>query len=221
MDLTNANALFFASLNTMQYFAKWNTVLMIIVLCSIISIAVFVERLVCLRKAGVNTSKFLINLRKIVKNKNIVEAIRFCEESGGCVANIIKSGLMKYDRSKEQIESAMDVTGSFEIARLEKNTKILSIIAHIAPLLGLLGTVLGFIEAFSEMRQTGLMDISTTKIGEAMEYALLTTAAGLTVAIPTVVAYNYIVNRIESFVLDMQTTSSEIVDILVNNQEVS
>jgi len=144
-----------------------------------------------------------------------MEAIRTCEDSQGAISNIVKSGLLRHDRSKDQIESAMEVSGLTEISRLEKNAKILSIIAHISPLIGLLGTVLGFIQAFSEMRQTGLMDVSTTHIGEAMEYALITTAAGLVVAIPAIVAYNYVVSRIESLVLEMQTTSSEIVDLLL------
>ena len=74
--------------------------------------------------------------------------------------------------------------------------------------------MLGFIQAFAEMRQTGLMDISTTRVGEAMEYALVTTAAGLVVAIPCVVGYNYLVSRVKAIVLEMQTTSSEIVDLL-------
>src|SRR5690606_20155710 len=117
--------------------------------------------------------------------------------------------------SRAEIESGMEIAGLGEIARLEKNAKILSIIAHITPLIGLLGTVLGFIQAFSEMRVSGLMDISTTRVGEAMEYALVTTAAGLVVAIPAVVAYNYLVSRVKGIVLEIQTTSSEVVDLLV------
>jgi biopolymer transport protein ExbB len=95
----------------------------------------------------------------------------------------------------------------------------LSVIAYIAPLIGLLGTVLGFIQAFGEMRTSGLVDISATRLGEAMEYALVTTAAGLVVAIPSVIAYNYIVSRIEGFILEMQTTSAEIVDILIHRDD--
>lgn len=114
------------------------------------------------------------------------------------------------------MESAMEIAGMMEIASLERNAKILSVIAHIAPLIGLLGTVVGFIQAFSEMKTSGLVDISANQIGEAMEYALVTTAAGLAVAIPTVIGYNYLVSRVESYVLEMQTTSSEIVDIMMN-----
>jgi biopolymer transport protein ExbB len=113
----------------------------------------------------------------------------------------------------------MEMSGLIEIAQLEKNAKILSIIAYIAPLIGLLGTVLGFIQAFSEMRTSGLVDISSTRIGEAMEYALVTTAAGLVVAIPSIIAYNYLVSRVEGFVLEIQTTASEIVDMLVYREE--
>ena len=138
----------------------------------------------------------------------------------GTIASIIKAGILKHNRGKEQIESAMEIAGLIEIARLEKNAKILSIIAHVAPLIGLLGTVLGFIQAFAEMRLSGLVDISATRIGEAMEYALVTTAAGLVVAIPSVLAYNYIVSRVEGFVLEIQTSSAEIVDLLLDREEV-
>lgn len=202
-----------------HYSSDWNIILIVIVLCSIISFAIFIERFMVLRKSETDTNRFIISLRKSIKEGNIVEAIQVCEKTGGTVANIVKTGLMKNNRGKEQIENAMEVAGLIEIAHLEKNAKILSIIAHIAPLIGLLGTVLGFIQAFSEMRVSGLVDISATRIGEAMEYALVTTAAGLVVAIPSVLAYNYIVSRIEGFVLEIQTTSAEIVDLLIHREE--
>lgn len=172
-----------------------------------------------LKKSEINTNKFIIEIRNIIKEGNIVEAIQLCEKTGGTIANIIKAGLTRHNRGKEQIEGAMEIAGLIEIAYLEKNAKILSIIAHVAPLIGLLGTVLGFIQAFAEMRLSGLVDISATRIGEAMEYALVTTAAGLVVAIPSVIAYNYIVSRVEGFLLEIQTTSSEIVDLLVYRDE--
>lgn len=207
------------NLTMFQYFGDWNIILLIIGGCSILSVCIFLERLFHLRRSEIDTNKFIINLRKSIKNGDMVEAIRHCENTGGTIANIVKSGLAKHDRGQQKIEEAMEMTGMIEIAQLEKNAKILSIIGHLTPLIGLLGTVLGFIQAFSEMRQSGLMDISTTNIGAAMEYALETTAAGLAVAIPTIVAYNYIVSRIEGFILEIQTTSSEIVDLLLQRQE--
>lgn len=199
--------------------ANWNIILFVIAGCSIVSFTIFIERLLCLRKAEIDTNQFIIDLRRPIKDGHIVEAIGMCESTGGTIANIVKAGLMKHSRSKEQIENAMEMSGLIEIAHLEKNAKILSIIAYIAPLIGLLGTVLGFIQVFAEMRASGLADISAARIGEAMEYALVTTAAGLVVAIPSVIAYNYIVSRVESFVLEIQTTSSEIVDILMTRDD--
>jgi biopolymer transport protein ExbB len=194
-------------------------ILWIIIGCSIISFTIFIERLMQLHRSEINTNQLIIAMRKTIKEGNLVEAIHMCEQAGGTIAAIIKAGILKHNRGKEQIESAMEIAGLIEIAHLEKNAKILSIIAHIAPLIGLLGTVLGFIQAFAEMRLSGLVDISATRIGEAMEYALVTTAAGLVVAIPSVLAYNYIVSRIEGFVLEIQTSSAEIVDLLLEHEK--
>lgn len=199
--------------------SNWNLILIIIGGCSILSFTIFIERLIHLRKSEIDTNQFIINMRKSIRDGNIVEAIGICENTGGTIANIIKAGLIKHNRPKERIENAMEMAGLIEIAQLEKNAKTLSMIAYITPLIGLLGTVLGFIQAFAEMRMSGLVDISATRIGEAMEYALVTTAAGLVVAIPSIIAYNYIVNRIEGFVLEIQTSSSEIVDLLGERNE--
>ena len=203
----------------LHYGSQWNIILFILIGCSIISFTIFIERLMQLRRSEIDTNQLIIAMRQAIQEGNIIEAIRTCENTGGTIAQIIKAGLIKHNKSKENIESAMEISGMLELARLEKNAKILSMIAHLAPLIGLLGTVLGFIQAFSEMRLSGLVDISATRIGEAMEYALITTAAGLVVAIPSVIAYNYIVSRIEGFVLEIQTTSAEVVDLLISRQE--
>jgi biopolymer transport protein ExbB len=199
--------------------SNWNIILIVIGICSLLSFTVFIERLMHLRRSEIDTNRFIIDMRKTIKDGNIIEAVGICEATGGTIANIVKAGLIKHSRGKEQIENSMEIAGLIEIARLEKNAKLLSIIAYITPLIGLLGTVLGFIQAFSEMRMSGLVDISASRIGEAMEYALVTTAAGLVVAIPSIIAYNYIVSRIEGFLLEIQTTSAEVVDLLTDKEE--
>lgn len=205
--------------NLFQMTSNWNIILFVIGGCSIVSFTIFIERFIHLNRSEADTNKLIIALRNSIKEGNIIEALQICENTGGTVANIVKAGIERHHRDQEHIERAMELSGYVEIAQLEKNAKILSIIAYIAPLIGLLGTVLGFIQAFAEMRMSGLVDISATKLGEAMEYALITTAAGLVVAIPSVIAYNYIVSRIEGFILEIQTTSSEIVDLLVYRDE--
>lgn len=202
-----------------QNATNWNIILIVIGGCSILGVTIFIERLWHLRKSEADTNQLIISLRKAINDGNIVEAVQICESTGGTVANIVKSGITKHNRKKEEIEGAMEISALVEVAQLEKNAKILSVIAYVCPLIGLLGTVLGFIQAFAEMRMSGLVDISATRIGEAMEYALVTTAAGLVVAIPAVIAYNYLVSRIDSFVLEIQTTAAEIVDILIHREE--
>lgn len=204
--------------NIFHYSTSWNIILFILAGCSILSFAIFIERLWFLRKSEIDTNKFIIALRKGIKDGDIIDAIRTCENTGGTIANIVKAGLSKYNKSREQIEGAMEVSGLLEIARLEKNAKILSLVSQISPLIGLLGTVLGFIQAFGEMRTTGLVDISATRIGEALEFALVATAAGLVIAIPSLVGYNYLVSRVEGLVLEIQTTSAEIVDLLTSRE---
>jgi biopolymer transport protein ExbB len=205
--------------NFLPYGASWNVILLVIGGCSLFGFGIFLERLLFLRKSDCDTNQLILSLRKDIQEGNIVAAIKTCESVGGSVARILRAGLIKHNRDREQIENAMEVAGLMEIAALERNAKILSVIAHIAPLIGLLGTVIGFIQAFSEMKMSGLVDISANQIGEAMEYALVTTAAGLVVAIPAVIGYNYLVSRVEGFVLDMQTTSAEIVDLLIHRDE--
>ncbi|ADI37576.1 putative biopolymer transport protein ExbB [Waddlia chondrophila 2032/99] len=202
-----------------HYNSNWNIILILIGFCSIVSFTIFIERLMHLKRSEIDTNSFILQLRKHINDGDVIEAIHTCEKTKGTISNIVKAGLAKHNRSKEEIENSMEIAGMIEIAQLEKNAKILSIIAHIAPLVGLLGTVLGFIQAFAEMRMSGLVDISANRIGEAMEYALVTTAAGLVVAIPSVLAYNYVVSRIEGFILEIQTSSSEIVDLLVYQKE--
>ena len=213
------SSLLLTSHNYVNISGQGNLVLWVIIACSILAFTIFIERFLHLRSAEINTDQFVLDIRKAIQNDNITEALTVCENTPGPLPKIVSSGLMKQDRDQQHIEQSMETAGLVEIAKLEKNAKTLSIIAHITPLIGLLGTVLGFIRAFSEMRQAGLMDISATRIGEAMEFALTTTAAGLVVAIPTIVAYNYITSRIQRFVLEMQTISPEIVDLIVTRKD--
>lgn len=205
-------------LSILTYGSSWNIILVLIGICSLVGCTILMERIWHLKKAQIDTNRFLIQIRQFLARGDMVDAIHFCEEAGGAIGRMIKVGILRHEREREIIEQAMEVTGRVEIAQLEKNAKILSIIAHVAPLIGLLGTVLGFIQAFSEMRMSGLVDISATRIGEAMEYALVTTAAGLVVAIPSILAYNYLVSRVESLVLEMQTVSAEVVELLIDQE---
>jgi len=192
-----------------------NFVLLLLFCCSVIGAAVFLERILYLRKVDMDTDSFLIQVRKAIEEGNIIDAVQICEKTKGAASNIVKIGLLKHEFSRGVIEQAMELRGQIELAKMEKRARVLSVLAHVTPLIGLLGTVLGFIKAFGEMRLSNLIEISAHQIGGAMEYALITTATGLVIAIPAVIAYNYIVSRIDGMVVELQTCSQEVVDLLV------
>lgn len=206
--------------NWIGFLNDWNLILVLIGLISLLALSIFVERLIKLQRKELDSRSFIFALRQSLKQGDVMRGLEVCEKHKGSLSEIVKAALLRYHLSKQAIENAMEMTGRLEIADLEKNAKVLSMLAYLAPLIGLLGTVLGFIEAFGEMRQSGLMDISTSRLGSALEYALVTTAAGLTVAIPCTIAYNYLVARIEKVVLEMETCSSEIIDLLEQRREI-
>lgn len=199
---------------------EMNIVLLVIGLCSVLGVAVFIERLIYLSRVDGDTDLLLVELKYAIERGNIADAMAICEKHTGAVASIIRAGISHHEREKADIQHTMEIRGMVEIAKMERHAKILSIIANIAPLIGLLGTVLGFIQAFGEMRMSSLVEISATQIGAAMEYALVTTAAGLVVAIPAVIAYNYIVTKIESMTIEMKAVSSEVIDLLTQHKDV-
>jgi len=178
---------------------------------------ILLERLLHLYRAKTDTQTFLGQIKQLLQNNNMSQALDLCAKTAGPIASIFKAGLVKIDRSKEEISEALHDAGNQEIPRLERNLSMLATIAHITPLLGLLGTVSGMISAFKMIQEkTGVgLAINPGDLAGGIWEALLTTAAGLVVAIPTYVAYNYLVTRVNHMVVEMEDASSKMVDILV------
>ena len=185
---------------------------------SVLAITVFLERMIHYHRAQIDTDKFLSGLRNVLKKRNIVEAVTICSETPGPVASILKSGILKHGKSREIIKEAIEDASTHEIPRLEKNLIILATIAHITPLLGLLGTVLGMIKAFMVIQQKAGL-VNPADLAQGIWEALITTAFGLSIAIPAYMAYNYLVSRVRTFITDMERASSEIVNILDEQEE--
>ncbi len=189
-----------------------------ILLCSILFVAILIERLFHLHRAEINTNEFVAGIRNILKKRNIAEAISICEETPGPVAHVIKTGLIKHDRPKAEIREAIDDAALHEVPRLEKNLVVLATIAHISPLLGLFGTVLGMIKVFDKIKELG-GHTNPGQLAGGIGQALLTTAAGLAVAIPVFVAYNYLASRVSTLVWDMERSATEVVDLLTETEQ--
>jgi len=195
---------------------KGGPVMYPIALCSVIAFAIMIERFYHLYKAKIDTRDFMSNIEITIKRNRIAEAIKICEKTSGPIAHIIKAGILKHDRSRQEIRESIEDAGHQEVPRLERHISLLATIAHIAPLLGLLGTVTGMVRAFQMIQEKSVSfnPVSPGDLAGGIWEALLTTVAGLIVAIPTIVAYNYMVTRVEEFILEMERSATEVTDML-------
>jgi len=200
---------------------KGGPLMYLIILCSIVALAVTIERLYHLHRAKIDSDKFMEGISNILKRNRIMEAISLCEKTPGPIAQIIKAGILKHDRSRQEIKEAIEDAGIYEVPRLEKNLGSLATIAHISPLLGLLGTVTGMVRAFQIIQEkaTSLHPVNPGDLAGGIWEALITTCAGLIVAIPTFVAYNYLVSRVKGFILEMERASTDLINILGQKRE--
>jgi biopolymer transport protein ExbB len=162
------------------------------------------------------TQDFLTKILDKMKRHDTKEALQICDNNPGPISNILKAGILKSDRPRQQIIEAIEDASLYEIPRIERNLTALATIAHVSPLLGLLGTVTGMVRCFQtiQAKSTSFHPVSPGDLAGGIWEALLTTVAGLIVAIPMFVAYNYLVNRVNNFILEMEKASTELVNFL-------
>jgi len=202
-------------------FIKGGPLMFLIFLCSVVAFAVVIERLVHLRRARINTEDFMEDIAATLRRNKVMEAIDKCNATPGPIAKILKAGILKHDRPRQEIKEAIEDAGVHEVPRLEKNLGALATIAHITPLLGLLGTVTGMVHTFQviEQKAVALMPINPGDLAGGIWEALITTVAGLSVAIPAFVAYNFLVSKVDGFVLEMEKSATDLVNILGTRRE--
>jgi len=187
-----------------------------ILLCSIFAFAILIEKFWHLHKIKIDTQDFLNSILDKMKRHETKEALKICDNTKSPIARILKAGILKNDRPRPQIKEAIEDASLYEVPRLEKNLTALATIAHVSPLLGLLGTVTGMVRAFQmiQAKSTSFHPVSPGDLAGGIWEALLTTVAGLIVAIPTFVIYNYLVSRVNNFVLEMEKAATELVNFL-------
>jgi biopolymer transport protein ExbB len=187
-----------------------------ILLCSVLALAIILDKFWQLRKAKIDTQQFLNSILEKMKRHQVKEALEICDKTESPVSHILKAGILKYDRTRPQIKEAIEDASLYEIPKLEKNLPVLATIAHISPLLGLLGTVTGMIRCFQSLqaKSAAFYPVSPADLAGGIWEALLTTVAGLAVAIPAFIVYNYLVSRVDNFILEMEKVSTELVNFL-------
>jgi len=200
---------------------KGGPTMYLIIILSVLGLGVVIERLYHLMRARVDANKFMDDITNVLKRNKIIEAIEMCNATPGPIAHIIKAGILKHDRSKPEIKEAVEEAAQLEIPRLEKHLPILATIAHIAPLLGLLGTVIGMIKSFQIIQEKAItmVPVNPGDLAGGIWESLLATLAGLAVAIPTYVAYNYLVSQVDNLVYDMERSATDLVNLLSSRRD--
>jgi biopolymer transport protein ExbB len=188
--------------------------LWLILFSSAVAVAVFIERFLHCHRAQINSTEFLNGVRTVLKRNNVVEAISICDATPGPVARLVKTAILNREHGRERVREALEEAGLTEVPRLEEKLNLLATIAQLAPLVGLLGTVVGFYETFKLMQEAGL-HAHVGQLTQGVYKALVCGAAGLAVAIPAHAGYNYLVSRVNSIVLDMERAATEIVNIVI------
>jgi|AntAceMinimDraft_2_1070361.scaffolds.fasta_scaffold53616_2 biopolymer transport protein ExbB len=177
-----------------------------LIICSIIALAVIIEKLIVLRKKRILMPEIEFAIKRIKSIDDVPEAIAVCNQNPGVFANLILSGLKLADQPLDIIRESFADQGRQEIRHLEKGLVLLETVAAISPLLGLLGTVIGMIKVFKIISERGVGEASSLSGG--ISEALLSTAVGLTVGIPALVFYNYFTSKSEDIILDIEKSAN-------------
>ncbi|OQY30159.1 MAG: hypothetical protein B6244_00920 [Candidatus Cloacimonetes bacterium 4572_55] len=189
-----------------------------IFIASLVALAISIERWITLRRARIDTESFIQEIKEIVRKGGIYEAIHRCARTPGPIAAIVKAGLEKREKSYTEIKDSIESAGRAEIYILERNLGILATIASVAPLLGFTGTVLGMIKAFMQIESLG-GNVNASVLAGGIWEALVTTVAGLIVGIVTLIVYNYLVDRVQRFVFEMEVSSQGLIKVLPTREE--
>jgi biopolymer transport protein ExbB len=196
--------------------ANGGAMIWLILIAGAVAFVVFIERVLHCHRAQINSAEFLNGVRNVLKRDNVVEAISICDATPGPVARLVKTAILNRDKGRDRVREAVEEAGLTEVPLLEERLNLLATIAQIAPLLGLLGTIVGFMEIFRQMQEAGLY-AHIEQLSHGIWKALICAGAGIAVAIPAHAGYNYLVSRINKIVLDMERAAGEIVNIVTEN----
>ncbi len=200
-------------MNLFSMFLKGGVIMWPILLCSVVGLAVIIDRYIVLRKARINVPAFMVRIRGFIKKKDISGAISYCMEEKSPIANVVRKGLKKYKLGHERVKESIENAGNQEISKLEKGLPILASVSGIAPLLGFLGTVTGMISAFMTIQDLQ-GSVSPSDLAGGIWEALITTAFGLFVGIPALALYNYFLSAVKKLVGEIEMVANDVVDVI-------
>jgi biopolymer transport protein ExbB len=192
----------------LQWFARGGPVMYPILGCSIIGLAIFLERLAFLRRKHLLPARFVRGVTRAWQRREFDAAWRLCQQQDVPLARILRAGLLKVKSGPQEVERAIEASGSHEAGVLEANLRFLAAISNIAPMLGFLGTVTGLITAFNVIAVQGTGDPKL--MADGVSEALITTEFGLFVGIPALGAYHYLRGKVDRLLHEMETITIDL-----------
>jgi len=205
-------------LSVIELFKAGGLMMWPLLLCSILGLAIIIVKFITLTMAGSASKRLLKHVNSMLEEEEINKARELCENTKGPVASILLAGLKKVDQGSERVIAAIENAGAIELSFLERGLVALATISTVAPLIGFLGTVAGMIEAFGAIEAYG--EVDATLVAGGIKVALITTAAGLAIAIPVNIMHNYFVTRVDKMILDMEESSQNIADAVYKMEQV-
>lgn len=200
-----------------DYMQKGGPLMWVILFCSILAGAVFLERAIYFHRIVVRVGEFMRGLSNLIQHRRFAEAQMECASLPTPVTRVIHAAILHHDAPRGELKEIVQEAGQLEVPRLERRLALLATIGFITPLIGLLGTIIGLIEAFVNISsQSGFA--SSTDIASGIYQSLLTTAAGLVVSIPCAVAYSYLSSRVNAIMHDMERAGIEIVNLILEHR---
>ena len=201
---------------TPGFLARFGIMLLPLLAVSGSMVVVIVDRYLVYHRERINVLEFLAGVRNVLKRDNVVEALSICDATPGPVARLVKAAILARDGGRERVEEAIDEVGLVEVPRLEARLGVLATIGQIAPLLGLLGTLFGFIGVFEDLQSSGGF-AAPAHLFRHLWQALYSAAGGIGIAIISQTAYNFMVGRVNAIALDMEKASAEAIRLVTES----
>lgn len=187
-----------------------------LLILSIIGLLIFLERTLYLHRGQIRSNSFLAGIKNLVRKQRLLEALTVCEETPGPVAAIVKGALLNCEEGEQQLRIAMREAALVEIPMLERRVGTLAAIAKIAPMIGLLGTVVAILQGFYSMQSAGSY-VDASQFTGVIAQAMITTATGIAIAIMASLAHHFLHGRVRALVHDMEWVSNDMLQFLLHD----
>jgi biopolymer transport protein ExbB len=207
-------------MSILDLFLKGGIMVWPILLCSIIAVVIIIERFVVLQKAKVDPKPLMLKLRSALSRNDTVGAMTACSQSNAAVPNVLRKGVASISDGPDAVREAIETAGKEEIFRLENRLGILANIAGVSPMLGFLGTVVGMINAFRAIELLG-GNVNSGNLAGGIWEAMLSSAFGLAVGIPSLALYNYFVGKVNQITFSLETTTDEFLGFFKQGASIS